>query len=180
MWRARRQETAPTCRLASVRRADGVAARYNYLPAELCCPACGRSGPHGKRAQGCSTRRRTDFSRDGRPRSPAGQLPRPSGPWRCRAAVPRRERARCVSRLWTPRPGAPVSPRPPGPRAVSQVLCGELPKSIIVPRASCTKASHLAIYVISDHIAALSAARLYFAPVLRSTTALIAPVHHNQ
>ena len=93
---------------------------------------------------------------------------------------PATERARCAPAFGRRGATHPSSPRPPGPRAVSQVLCGELPKSIIVPRASCTKASHLAIYVISDHIAALSAARLYFAPVLRSTTALIAPVHHNQ
>ena len=40
-----------------------------------------------------------DFSGDGRPGSPTRRLPRRSGPWRCRAAVPRRERARRVSRL---------------------------------------------------------------------------------
>ena len=124
VWRARRHDTAQSCRLAAVRRADGLAsditASSESCAAVLCgSPATATCAPVPPRGgHQC-----TDFSDYDKPRSPAGRLPRRAGPWRCSrgpATVPRRERARCAPAL-RHRRGAthPSSQRPPGPRAVA-------------------------------------------------------------
>ena len=124
---------------------------------------------------------RTDFSQKPHATESGETAPAVFGPWGCFCRGPATGTRAVRSCLETPpRRNAPVFAEASGPAGRRAGTLRRAPKSIIVPRASCTKASHLAIYVISDHIAALSAARLYFAPVLRSTTALIAPVHHNQ
>ena len=139
VWRAQRHETSQSCRLCSreTRRWPGV--RYNYLTQELCCQLLAavwaqnlrQMAPRGGRG-------RTDFSRDGRPRSPAGRLPRRSGPWGCRAAGPGRERARCVSACGGRGATHPSSPRLTGPQAVAHGALRRAPKSCQGPRASCT------------------------------------------
>ena len=126
LWRARRYDTAQSCRFGNSGTPRQREARDNYFPSELCClfAAVWAAIPYGKIAPRGG---RTDFSGDGRPRSPARRLPRRAGPWRCFGAVPHRERARCVLPAFGHRgPTHPSSPTPPDQRAVAQIRARNL------------------------------------------------------
>ena len=95
---------------------------------------------------------RTEFSGDGRPRGPTRRLPWRSGPWRCRAAVPRRERARLATWLFGRRGAAhPSSPTPPGPRAVARIRARNLTShrsSLRRPRGAASYAPNLSCHTL--------------------------------
>jgi hypothetical protein len=157
-------------------------ARYNYLLQELAANCLLQSGPS---ALGLFAPRggrgRKDFSRDGRPRGPAGRLPRRGGP--C-AAGPRSR----------PASGTRAARLPPldtatqrtrlrrglRPRVPSRMELSATSKILVPPGRAAQLHRVLAEFVISDHIAALPATQLYFAPVLRSRPTLVRPVLHNQ
>ena len=151
--------------------------RDNYFPGEICSQNAAVWASQ-QRADS-ATRRRTDFSRDGRPRSPTRRLPLRSGPWGCRAAVPRRERARCVSRLWTPRRSAPVFAEASGPASPRKWHAAASSKILCLCGRAAQRHRLQPTLQLSDHIAARSATRLYFAPLLLAKF-IVRPLLHNQ